>query len=91
MSEETPLWERVADALHFIDDPKTLADIADRFESEYATAYAAATTDAARDRALGALLAYLSSGATPRKHWALSRDDAHQAAQALAALLCPFG
>jgi hypothetical protein len=82
-----PLWERVADALHFIDNPEALADIADRFESEYATAYANATSDAGRDRALGALLAYLSSGATPRKHWSLSRDDAQRAAEALATLL----
>jgi hypothetical protein len=84
---EAPLWERVADALYFIDNTQALADIADRFESEYATAYANATSDAGRDRALSALLAYLSSGATPRKHWSLSHDDAQHAAQALATLL----
>ena len=87
MPEEAPLWERVADALYFIDDPAALADIADRFESEYAVAHANATSDAGRDRALSALLAYLSSGATPRKHWSLSRDDAERAVEALVSLL----
>lgn len=87
MPEEAPLWERVADALHFIDNPEALADIADRFESEYARAYANATADAGRDRALSALLAYLSSGSTPRKHWSLSRDDAERAVEALSTLL----
>ena len=87
MPEDAPIWERVADALYFIESPEAVAHIADRFESEYMTAYAAASNQAGRDRALGALLAYLSSGATPRKRWSLSRDDAHRAADALAALL----
>lgn len=84
MTEQEPMWVRVADALYFIDDPAALAQIADRFEAGYRPAISGARSDAARERAVDALYRYLATGVRPRKKWAL---DAAQAQQALDALL----
>jgi hypothetical protein len=84
MSANEPIWVRVADALHFVDD---LAQIADRFETGYGPALSGATTEAARERAMDALQRYLASSATRRKPWRLSPADAERAAKALADLV----
>jgi hypothetical protein len=86
MAESAPLWERVADALYFIDNPAALAQIADRFETPYRPTIADATTSAARAKAVEALSHYLASGATPHKQWSLTRDEAERALVALVAL-----
>jgi hypothetical protein len=86
VADSTPIWERVADALPFIDNPVALAQIAERFESPYAPVIATATTDAARSKAIDAFWHYLSSGATPHKHWALTKADAQRALDALVEL-----
>ncbi|MDA0799507.1 MAG: hypothetical protein O2826_12410 [Chloroflexi bacterium] len=83
MADDVPIWERVADALYFIDDPGAIAQIASRFEAAYAPVIATATTDAVRTKAIEALWHYLSAGATPRKHWALTKGEAQQALDAL--------
>lgn len=89
MPENVPIWERVADALPFIDNPTALAQIADRFESPYGPVIAAAATEAERAKAIDALWHYLASGATPRKHWALTKGEAQQALDALVELALP--
>ena len=86
MTEQEPMWIRVADALFFIDDVAAVAQIADRFESGYLPAITGARSDAARERAIDALLRYLETGFTPRKRWALKPGQAQQAVDALVTL-----
>ena len=86
MAENVPIWERVADALPFIDNPAALAQIARRFESPYGPVIAGAATEAGRDKAINALWHYLASGATPRKQWSLTKGEAQQALDALVEL-----
>ena len=87
MAENDPIWVRVADALHFVDNPEAVAQIADRFETGYAPAIKDAPDDAAREKAMLALYRYLASGATPRKRWALPKGDPERAFNALLAML----
>lgn len=86
MTEQEPMWVRVADALFFIEDTAAVAQIADRFEVGYLPAIAGARTDAARERAIEALHRYLETGYTPRKRWALEAGQPEQALDALVAL-----
>ena len=86
MTEKAPIWERVADALYFIDSPVAIAQIASRFEAAYAPVIATATTEAVRAKAIDALWHYLSAGATPRKHWAFTKGEALRALDALVEL-----
>ena len=87
MTEQEPMWVRVADALFFIDDTAAVAQIADRFEAGYLPAIAGARSDAAQERAIDALQRYLATGFTPRKRWALDPDQVQQALAALLALV----
>lgn len=83
MTNNTPIWEQVADALHFIENPAAVAQIADRFDSLYGPVIGTATTEQARKKAIDALSHYLDAGATPRKPWSLSKGDAQRALGAL--------
>jgi len=83
MAEKVPIWERVADALYFIESPVAIAQIASRFEAAYAPVIATATTDTVRAKAIDALWHYLSAWGTPRKHWALTKEEALRALDAL--------
>jgi len=85
--ENEPIWVRVADALHFVDNPEAVAQIADRFETGYAPAIRDARSRDARDKATLALYRYLATGATPRKPWSLPKGDPQRALDALLALL----
>ncbi len=87
MTEKAPIWERVADALHFIDNPVAIAQIADRFEAAYAPVIATATSGVAREKAIDALWHYLAAGATPRKNWAFNKGEAQRSLDALLELV----
>ena len=86
MTEQEPLWVRVADALYFIEDTAAVAQIASRFEAGYLPAIVGAPNDAAREHAIDALLRYLETGYTPRKRWKLEPGHATQACEALVTL-----
>ena len=83
MTNNTPIWEQVADALHFIDNPSAVAQIADRFDSLYGPVIRTATTEQSRKKAIDALWHYLAAGATPRKPWSLGKGDAQRTLDAL--------
>jgi hypothetical protein len=87
MTEQEPMWIRVADALFFIEDTAAVAQIADRFMAGYLPAMAGAQSDAAWERAVDALQRYLATGFTPRKKWALDSDQVERALAALILLV----
>ena len=86
MTEDAPIWERVADALHFVENPAAVAQIADRFDAAYGPVIATAGTEAERAKAVDALWHYLAAGATPRKPWSLGKAEAQRALDALVEL-----
>ncbi|MDA1035904.1 MAG: hypothetical protein O3B65_03370 [Chloroflexi bacterium] len=86
MAEQEPMWVRVADALFFIEDTAAVAQIASRFEAGYLPAITGARSDAARERAIDALMRYLETGYTPRKKWALEPGQVKPALDALVTL-----
>ena len=79
--------ERLDRALAFVSNEQARGQIIARFEGQYLPAILQATTATASTRAWDALRSYMTAGATPRKPFALSYEEATAVAQALYALL----
>jgi hypothetical protein len=75
------------DAIAFLADRAAIEQIAQRFVIKYAPAINGAPTELARGRAWIALHHYLVAGATRRKPWGLTNDQAEAVINALTPLL----